>query len=304
MWKTRLWIITLLLVGLCAPIGVHAQNAVSLSSVTVDLWPEFDRPSLLVIQHITLAPTVSLPAQVTFRIPEEAGEPHAVAVRDPSGELFSAQYQRQVNAGWGEISLTANTAEVQLEYYIDLEREGNRRQFAFTWLSDYPVENLIVDIQQPVDTTTMDVTPAAQVVQRADGAYYRVNPGQVGAGQPFEVQVNYEKTSETLTIETMSTNEENVPAVDVGTGGGPDWQAILPAVLAAAGALLVVGGIWWFWTLRRAPQTQTARRGRRRSPRQVAEPDTGEAVYCHQCGKRSQPGDVFCRVCGTKLRFS
>jgi hypothetical protein len=29
--------------------------------------------------------------------------------------------------------------------------------------------------------------------------------------------------------------------------------------------------------------------------------DEQSQIYCHQCGKRAKPGDLFCRVCGSKL---
>ncbi|HSO27028.1 MAG TPA: zinc ribbon domain-containing protein, partial [Anaerolineales bacterium] len=162
-------------------------------------------------------------------------------------------------------------------------------------------DNLVIDIQQPVDTVSMNVDPPAQVVQRADGPYSRVNPGRLEAGQSFTVAVDYEKTSDTLTAETMTAAENNtVPAANVEAANGSTLEALLPVGLAALGvALLIVGG-WWFWSIRQERQPAASRRGRRRSS--AGEAPTGETVYCHQCGARSRPGDIFCRTCGAKLR--
>jgi hypothetical protein len=36
----------------------------------------------------------------------------------------------------------------------------------------------------------------------------------------------------------------------------------------------------------------------------VINPDK-QAVFCHECGSRSRPGDSYCRSCGTELhRFN
>ncbi len=59
----------ILLILLCFSFPAQAQQAISFSSVVVDLWPEFDRPEMLVIYHLTLSPSVSLPADVTLQIP-------------------------------------------------------------------------------------------------------------------------------------------------------------------------------------------------------------------------------------------
>jgi hypothetical protein len=77
----RIHLICLLVVLLCLPaLSSHAQEPVSLSTFNVALWPEYDQPTLLVIYKGQIAPQVSLPAEITFRIPSQAGKPFAVAV--------------------------------------------------------------------------------------------------------------------------------------------------------------------------------------------------------------------------------
>ena len=62
------------------PVSIHAQDEVRLAYLQVDLWPEYDRPEMLVILRASLAADVSLPVDVTFRIPAAVGDPNAVAV--------------------------------------------------------------------------------------------------------------------------------------------------------------------------------------------------------------------------------
>ena len=72
--------------------SAQAQEAPRFETLTIDLWPEYDRPSMLVIYKGELSPAVSLPAEVTLRMPVEAGAPAVVAVGpeansvDPPGQ--------------------------------------------------------------------------------------------------------------------------------------------------------------------------------------------------------------------------
>jgi len=58
-----------LLVLLLVPVPVQAQDDIHLSSVSVDIWPEYDQPAVLVIYHIVLSSDVVLPATLTLHIP-------------------------------------------------------------------------------------------------------------------------------------------------------------------------------------------------------------------------------------------
>ena len=87
MLKRFLYLIFLLV--LVFPMGVSAQDDVRLAYLQIDLWPEYDRSEMLVILRASLAADVSLPVDVTFRSPAAAGEPNAVAVRQPDGSLFT-----------------------------------------------------------------------------------------------------------------------------------------------------------------------------------------------------------------------
>lgn len=57
------------------PWSAFAQGNLTLSSVEVDLWPEYDQPAVLVIYRVVLPASVVLPADLTLRIPAAAGEP-------------------------------------------------------------------------------------------------------------------------------------------------------------------------------------------------------------------------------------
>ena len=179
----RKWSLVLLLVFTTAliillPITVLAQDELKLSYLEVDLWPEYDSPEILVIYRITLPPTVSLPVDLTFRIPAAAGEPSAVAVKGISADgdpgLFETPYEHQVDGEWGLVTMTATMPELQLEYYDPgLLKQGAARQYEYQWPGDYEVDSLLIQVQQPRDAFDMSISPASgNGVPGEDGLVY------------------------------------------------------------------------------------------------------------------------------------
>ena len=75
---------------------VRAQEPPSLDTLSIDLWPEYDDPGVLVIYKALLSPEVTLPAEVTFRIPVQAGKPSAVAVGPDPSSVADVVYETQV----------------------------------------------------------------------------------------------------------------------------------------------------------------------------------------------------------------
>ncbi len=309
--NTRLFLLlaafSLVLVMIGAP--VKAQNAVTFSALEVDLWPEYDRPSVLVIYRITLSPSVSLPVDLSLRIPAVSGDPHAVAVRQVDGGLFSVAYERQMAGEWAQISFTATMPEVQIEYYDPgLVTQGDARQFEFTWPGDYEVEAMAVQIQQPNGASELRTSPGlGSGVPGQDGlVYYNSQVGAMPSGQTFTITVNYNKSSSGLSAENLAV-QPSVPVENSTTNWSGQLMDFLPWGLAFLGVVLIVGGGLWYWQSgKRQAQRAEPRRRRRaavETPAVQRDAPTSGEIYCHQCGRRAGPGDRFCRACGTKLRL-
>lgn len=286
------------------PLVVRAQNSVKYNSLEIDLWPEYDRPSLLVIYRAILDPGVSLPAQLTIRIPSAAGKPTAVAVGTALDSVADVEYQQKVSGEWSEISILATGPAVQLEYYDpSLVRDGTSRRYKYTWPGDYPVDSLAIQVQQPVDATNMTISPALDKGQTSqDGlTYYNKKVGSLAAGEPFSLDLSYEKTTDTLSVKNLPV-EPITPINGTGNFRG-SMMAVLPWLLGLLGVILLVGGGLWYWQSgrSRSPERSEPRRRRKRVGAPESVPAEGY-IYCHNCGKRAGPGDRFCRTCGTRLR--
>ena len=271
---------------------VPAQGAIVLSSLEIDLWPEYDRPGVLVIYRASIAPGSSLPARLSFRIPAAAGAPTAVAELRATGELATLEYARRVDGDVAIIEFTATRPRIQIEYYDPrIERDAATRSFTFTWPGDYEVGAFSVSAQQPDLARDLTINPpATREEQGPDGLLYQTVTRQgVGPGEAVDIVVSYEKVADQLSVETMLPAE---PSPVGGSATSPDVGSRYVA-LAAGGVLALIALL----------ALALALRSRRRGANQVAPPgSSGSSRFCTQCGATARPGDRFCHRCGTAIR--
>lgn len=282
---------------------VQAQDTPSFETLTIDLWPEYDRPNMLVIYKAELSAEVSLPAEVTLRMPVEAGAPAVVAVGPDANSVADAVFETRVMGEWIEVSFIATTPAIQFEYYDPrLAKDGSIRSYDFFWPGDFGVNNLVLKAQQPLDATNMIVSPQmGRMIQDQWGFTYDIiELGQLAQDETFELGVSYEKESDALSVESLQIQ----PSATITPGTSNLFGLDQPWVwfLIGLGIVLIGGGGYWYWRSGQE-EAQPQKRRQRRSSRtsQDAVPE-GKVIYCHQCGKRARPGDVFCRTCGTRLR--
>jgi len=293
---------------LAASVGARAQSQGTFKELNVSLWPEYDRPGVLVIYRIALPDNTSLPADLTVRIPASATL-NAVASRQTDGKLLNAPYVRVVNGDWAEISFTTTMPGTQLEYYDgSLTRDGKLHKYRYSWPGDYAIDALGIEVQQPLGATNMVTSPAlgAGKTGQDDLTYYTANIGSLPQGQEFDISLEYEKDDETLSVAGLKV-QPSAPMGDSSVGWRSWLTAALPWVVAAVGLVLIVGGGVWYWQSgKRKAERKEPRR--RRKPSTAAEgatmpaPPAGQPIYCHSCGNRASQGDRFCRICGTALR--
>jgi hypothetical protein len=285
----------LLLALLSVPAPVSAQDGTGLGTLTVQLWPEFDQPSMLVIYDFTLVEGASLPVNFNLRIPQDATL-SAVAYA-PSGNLLNVPYQDPVEQdGWQVVTFTIDTPAVyHVEYYAPLIQTDANREYQYIWPGDHAVKTFNVSVKIPVDTTEYSTDPQMRVTAPTDNGQTILewSTSNLEAGEQLPIKISYTKTSDRLSI---SDQPLETGIVDDSTAGRISLNNYLPYILGGLGILLILAGGLYFW------QTSKGRHGTRpRHQVRTEEADEG-VIYCHQCGKRAQPADRFCRTCGTRLR--
>jgi hypothetical protein len=296
----------IILALLAFPRFALAQTEIRFSTVDVELRPEYDRPTLLVMQRMTLTADTILPAVASLRIPASAGKPHVVAVGASIAQVtdFGVKYDLASEGDWVtvNVSLAAGDRAIWLEYYDPgLVKNGTTRTFSYTWPADYAADNLVIRVQEPVGATNFKVSAGElpfTTQATADGTrYYAFNPGSVAAAAPLRLVVNYSRQTDTLSVESQPV-----------TAAAPlpefNGRSILIGGLVALGIGLIAGGIGWYWYTGRKSAAPPARK-RHQSVATTPEgqpPSDGDAFYCHNCGRRASTGDRFCRSCGVPLR--
>ncbi len=248
-----------------------------LSSLQIEIWPEYDRPQTLVIIKGELAADAKLPAAVSLRIPASAGVPAAVAYTDALGNLLNLSYERQDAGPFLMLRLTTPQRSFHVEFYEPLRSNAAEREYRYEWPGDFAVDRLGVLVKEPAAASNVSVSPELGIAGASpDGVKYRAADfGALKAGERLPIAVRYTKTDPRSTSEILGSA---APAVQRETKRWP-W---LLAIGAALLVLAVSVALLWRQRKRRAP--------------------AAAGVACPKCGRPAAPGDRFCGGCGKALK--
>lgn len=293
--------ILILMLGmmLAFPISASAQNDAALSTVTVQLWPEYDQPSMLVIVDFQTAAGTALPVTLDFRIPADANL-IAVASDAGGGQFLDHPYEAPVTEGEYQVfsMVIDQNTPYRFEYYQPLTFNGDERIFSYLWDNGYAVESFTYLFLEPLDVTSISLDPNFTSQDVSNGLnYYNGSPVKLEAGEQYTLNLSYEKTSTTLVSQAQSV--QIAEPVNEDTPGRVSLANSLPYIVGGLGVIMIIGGLMYYFQWgRRSAGSPKARR--RHSSASVEE--TGAESYCPQCGTRTKSGDRFCRTCGTRLR--
>jgi hypothetical protein len=187
-----------LLVALTISIAISAapstaQQSSPLAELVVRLWPDFDRPEVLVILQGTLDENVDLPAVVSLPLPPGVDEPFVVASAETNGPLNEVpDYEIQAGQDANWVTFETNQPNVWLEYYDAFDHETEQRQYTFEWPGGVPVTAASFEILQPLGVEEMEVTPEAESQLGEDGQiHYEADLGQLTPENQFEIGFSY-----------------------------------------------------------------------------------------------------------------
>jgi hypothetical protein len=290
----RKWLVLLFLSLLLFPASAQAQNTVTLESLNVRLWSEYDQPSMLVIYDFELAADTTLPASVDIRIPKDANIT-AVAYQE-GGKLLNAEFSDPVEDGnWLVIKYFIKTLTTyHLEYYQPITRNADNRSFHYQWTGAYPINNFRIEVQVPNDSTGVKATPMLPFVPNQPFLSGSASVSNLEAGQEYQLNLSYARLSEAAILPAASAEVTAAQPVSQNTAGRVTLNN-LPYILGGVGVLLILSAIYYFWQSKSA---QTSK------PRKRIHNPQGEntVIYCQECGTRALTEDRFCRACGSKLR--
>ena len=290
----RKWFVWLFILALGLPSSARAQNAVTLDSLDVRLWAEYDRSSMLVIYDFIPTQNTTLPASIQLRIPKNA---NITAVAYQQGtQLINTDFGGPVDDGnWQTITILVKTlTSYHLEYYQTIKRDGNNRSFTYRWTGEYPVNNFKVEVQLPDDSTAVKANPMLPFAPSQPFLSGSASLSNLAEGKTYQIDLSYARISE-APVAPPSTSEVTAAEQITQNTVGRVTLDNLPYILGAVGILLILLAIYYFW---RSNSIQLSRPRKRQQGAKVEK----TVVYCHECGTRAHPEDRFCRTCGSKLR--
>lgn len=272
-----------------------AQNPVAvIDTLDIEMWPDYDRPSVLVLLTGTLPGDTRLPASVTLPIPQGA-QLNAIARIDGKDGKMKDDILSSTDSP-GTLTFVTPDLRFRVEYYLPYTGNDNRRAFDYTWLADISVNNLQLRIQRPASASDLSTEPAtANVARGGDGFDYHTFPVRaVEAGQPFSLHVEYLTTAAQLSATQMppanAGTQTAASAVAPGTDSGLNWAL----VAVVAGGLLIFGAVIWQVASRCSANSI-------RKPVASGVKTQSRAKFCSDCGEPLDKGDRYCGGCGLKL---
>jgi hypothetical protein len=298
--RFRILTLALACLGLSLRPGIAAAQAPpSVERLTVSFWPEYDQPEVLVIVHLQLAASTPLPTQLRVPIPTSVSTLNAVATRNDQDTLVNADFTRETVGELSYVVVESDSLDVQVEFYIALERLGDTRSFTFNWPGGLTAADFVYEVQEPVEASefVMEPTPQGQGAGDFGLTYRRASLGILEATDSPALSVSYARTTDRFSADFVGSQ---TPLGTPGSPGGgtPDLAAYLPWALLAIGLVLMAGGAIYYVRMMR-PSDRSRRRHRPTTPDSDGEP---ASVYCHNCGAPATATDSFCRRCGTALR--
>lgn len=273
-------------------------------NLVIELWPEFDRPGVLVIYSGQLASTGDgeIP-QVGLTLPESV-ELNAVAYQDPTnGNLLLAEHETEAADGQTLLTMSPEADNFWVEFYVPAEviaQEGEQRSFSYAWQGDLPVAQLTWQVQQPATASGLTVEPGGGQMGTDELGLpaYSVAAGAVPAGETATASVSYQKADDVLSISVIQANEEAQQPAPAPASTQPRRNLALPIGIAVGGVALLAGGIFLYSRSGQDDEEPVRARRARRAPQHEHE----QAGYCTNCGNALQAGDKFCRECGAPVR--
>jgi hypothetical protein len=292
----------------------QAQDTPTLSSLEISVWPEFDRPDMLVIYRGVFASDTPLPVSVEIRVPASVGQPSAVAYVGEGDQRFNQQYTTRQEGDTLVIAFQLAVLGFQVEYYDTLPTDSEgRREYSLSYTADYPVESLTLGFQEPPTAQAYTLEPPADSVDvAADGlTYHSVEAGPVAQGETKSWTLSYEKADSSLTMDFLSQQQPTAPtAVPAATDN--DNSTVLIFLVAFLAVIAVGSSAFWLGRrtqpLEKVPSTSPRQKrrggGRGGQPaKQRPMPSGGrEQFFCHQCGAGLRPDSDFCHKCGAAVR--
>ncbi|RJQ36626.1 MAG: hypothetical protein C4555_07385, partial [Dehalococcoidia bacterium] len=223
--------------------AMGAQDALTIKSMKVSVWPEYDDPRILVTYQGEFNDGTLFPRTVKFPMPTGSEIAQVCALRPPNNEHLCQLYDTLAEPDQIAVSYNLPIPTYYLEYYWDGISSQPDKAFTFSYTSPYAIENLEIEVQQPLRATDFKLAqPYLSAASDSRGMkYYRYVFNDVAPGQPVSIEASY-------------TKPDNKPSVAKTTGGQTGGATgSNPYGVIGIGTALLAAAVIGFVLLRRKP---------------------------------------------------
>jgi hypothetical protein len=276
----------------------------------LSIWPEYDDPRVLVMLRGEMAPHSAFPTHITLPLPKGA-EIIGAGMISEQNELLLHPHRIQPGEAHDNLELHLPVVRFFVEFYYNPFSIKTDKRFTYIAPMTYPIEQLEVDIQQPLQATnfTIEPRPMSQETDVQGFTYYRFVYHHLDANNAKSFTVSYTKTATGPSVVKRQPEPQVVhqPRKAVST--------MLMALGILTGAVVVFGGGVILWTgYQRRRQVSPARQILPPAPQAVVQPSVKDTCapmpttsevsmpnFCSNCGAKLQLGYHFCPGCGRPL---
>ncbi len=295
-----------------------AQQDTKMLVVYISVWPEYEysaeKPGqlnvLVVNRYVIDSQNVQFPITVRLQIPATALGPHVVAVGQTLETVSDKDVKFTTSApdnGWIDVFVTTSGPAIWVEYYdYNITKNGVAREYIYEWPGTYTTNTFHLDVRVPLQATNMRSDPDASTAGTdAEGFKFgEMTVPNMTAGKTFTLKINYDRDTDQPSTSFMQVKP--AAPLDQPVSGQFLLESYFPWILGGLALVLIAAAAIWYWLSTHGNGSSSGLRKRRAAARKKSEDDgkdNGE-IYCHECGKRAQSSDRFCRTCGAELRQS
>lgn len=287
--------------------GTLAQDSNRLTQLQISVWPEYDRPDVLVLLDGTLADQSGLPRDVSILIPTGA-ELFVTTSANPDGSLAPEVSSKSTDLGDGftRVTFPVSQPKFRVEYYHNLLRGAPDKTLDFVYKSISGVDQVTLEIQQPLRATNFAVTPATQTSRTAsDGfKYFVLQFSNIAANQTIGAQAKYTKADNKPSVQPPTTQPPPVPVAASAPASDSTSTIFVLVGVVIVGLAGVIGFFLWQQRTREAETIAPRKSAKQfqRERRRTRGTEKSATVFCTQCGNSLSADDNFCPKCGAKRR--
>ncbi|MBI4594852.1 MAG: zinc ribbon domain-containing protein [Candidatus Tectomicrobia bacterium] len=282
------------------------QNAID--KITLQVWPEYDDPRVLVMVAGEFRDKVNYPRKFLFQAPKEA-DINSTCSLTADGTHLSQLYSVNKLEDSREISFNMPEPRFHYEYYYNPFNplsESGQKTFDLSFKLPYPVDKLEVEIQQPLKATNFSLTPVSQTSGPDQGGFnaYRYVYNKLEAGQIVPFKVSYTKTDSAPSVKKTSNQSQ------MGSSSQPGNKSMIVILTIGAAAAMALGGYWIISGKRTVAQPAMVTTRRNAGAKHPERGGNGKGMgtvasgtkFCSSCGSRLSLKGKFCANCGAKVK--